>query len=391
MIPLLLFYDSLVLRAPLEPLEPPRAHKAAVRAALEAREIERIERVDESGTATEVRANRLGDVERTALMAALRPDGAGPGGESDLWVRDRDGVRAPVSVWWDEPGVVRLAVGEGGGPVASEIPDELDAWLDDALVDTDVAWGEAGRAIVAEAVRNLHPEVRGQLEGLPFVRVAEPSAEVVLRLGVPMTATLQATYIDDATNARVEVYDAALAPTERFTGTPWAPRSEAVRVIAHELAHAVSNGRNRAQMEIARDGNRRAVELVAEHNALVLEMNGLVDRFHARPDPELGARIDAIQTRIGELAGKLEALDRQMAQLAAAVGPDRTSPAAVAMNAVRPRDQSPTWYGRTSVEEHFAECYALFLTDPAALERAAPELYAWFLAGSHRVHMKEGS
>lgn len=334
-----------------------------------------------------VRVGKLEWVERVAISEVVFSADPRPGSESDLWVRDPSGARVPVTVWWDED-VVRVASGPPTEPVAAPIPDDLEAWLDRALLGD---WDPVGRAVVAEAVRGVHPDVRRRLEGLPFVRVAGPAPEVVARLGVPMSAVLQAVYIDDAASARIEVYDAALQATDRFSGTPDDPRPEAVRVVAHELAHAVAHRGNRGRMQLAREGTQKATELIAQHNALVIEMNALIDEHNARPDPGIGKKIEAIQRRVAELAAEVGTLDAEMTELVASVGPDRSSLLSKALNTVRPFEQSPTWYGRTSIEEHFAECYALFLTDPAALERAAPEIHAWFVDGAHRVLMKEGS
>ena len=385
------FYETRELRFTVElPEHEALALRELVRHGMAEKGVEQIAVVDAEGEVEPTPLGQLSSAELFAVAEVLMDKGATPGSESDLWVTDLNGARVPVTVWWNGKKRMRVAAGPAVDEDALfEIPDQLASWLDQALVDSpNAAWDDRGRAVVAEAVVNLHPEVREQLAGVPFVRVSAPSRKVVARLGVTMTQILQAVYIDDADSARVEVYDAALGYTERFTGTPWNPRREAVRVIAHELAHAVALKTNRAQMAQVRTDNQRGSELVEQHNALVTEMNALITQYNAKPDAALGRKIEGVKARVAELAVEVKGLQGSVQALAQTVQSDRRSRLARALNKVQPFAESPTWYGRTSAEEHFAECYSLFLTDPAALERAAPEIYAWFVAGSHRVLMK---
>lgn len=45
--------------------------------------------------------------------------------------------------------------------------------------------------------------------------------------------------------------------------------------------------------------------------------------------------------------------------------------------------EGPTDYGATSPAEGFAEAFAMFHTDPEALQRCLPEVHAWFERGEH--------
>ena len=45
--------------------------------------------------------------------------------------------------------------------------------------------------------------------------------------------------------------------------------------------------------------------------------------------------------------------------------------------------RGPTRYGRTSIHESFAESFALYRGDPAALQRILPRVYRWFEQGGH--------
>ena len=43
----------------------------------------------------------------------------------------------------------------------------------------------------------------------------------------------------------------------------------------------------------------------------------------------------------------------------------------------------PTPYARRKLSENFAESFALYHIDPAALQRIAPEIFEWFDSGQH--------
>jgi hypothetical protein len=51
--------------------------------------------------------------------------------------------------------------------------------------------------------------------------------------------------------------------------------------------------------------------------------------------------------------------------------------------------RGPTEYGETSIEEAFAEAFALFHADPAALARIDPGALAWFQKGEHLSSMAQ--
>jgi hypothetical protein len=48
----------------------------------------------------------------------------------------------------------------------------------------------------------------------------------------------------------------------------------------------------------------------------------------------------------------------------------------------------PTPYGASNMHESFADAFALYKLDPAALERFSPEMHAWFAAGGHLAHLE---
>ena len=89
----------------------------------------------------------------------------------------------------------------------------------------------------------------------------------------------------------------------------------------------------------------------------------------------------ALHTQQKRLTALQVELDRSFSQLE---NSPPHSPAAASMLTVLGKPgRAPTAYVRISVEEAFAECFALFYVDPRALQRAHPAVYAWFKSGGH--------
>jgi hypothetical protein len=68
---------------------------------------------------------------------------------------------------------------------------------------------------------------------------------------------------------------------------------------------------------------------------------------------------------------------------------EQPSPLLTAYQALLGEDDWPTLYGRTSIDESFAESFAIFKTDPEALKRVLPKVFDWFEAGKHEAYLLE--
>ena len=77
-----------------------------------------------------------------------------------------------------------------------------------------------------------------------------------------------------------------------------------------------------------------------------------------------------------------KALERDKISQAKRLG-GRSGPVLKAYRKKAGTKRGPTRYGRRTVEESFAESFALYKLDPAGLKRWSPEVYAWFEAKGH--------
>ena len=158
----------------------------------------------------------------------------------------------------------------------------------------------------------------------------------------------------------MEVYDQAfMASDQVFVGPLAEPRPPALRIVLHEVGHAVARAR----------GFETGLEF--RQHARVLQ--GLADQL-----TRLGARVtqpeleflEGIQERIAKLADGVRRANPAVARAR------RESAELQAFRAASGR--GVTVYGRTSLGEAHAEAFALALTDPEALRRADEAALAFF-------------
>ncbi|OGQ09823.1 MAG: hypothetical protein A2138_19165 [Deltaproteobacteria bacterium RBG_16_71_12] len=183
-------------------------------------------------------------------------------------------------------------------------------------------WHEAERRALTEALELLAPDE------LELVRRIVWDREGRARNGDESRAAL---YEMKGCRAVIYLYSSGVrADRFRFVGDPIAPKSAVVHAIVHEIGHAF-------EQAAARRAYCAAEKAGARSGALVDEGNRLSDR-----SPVLDQYLRAL----------------------------RDLPA-------------PTDYGNASSHESFAESFALFHVDPAALLRTRPAVHAWFAAGGH--------
>jgi hypothetical protein len=119
------------------------------------------------------------------------------------------------------------------------------------------------------------------------------------------------------------------------------------------------------------------------------EAKGALQRAERIRD-KVDAPIAALQTAVGEAKRLTDVWGTKMQALQAEIEKttiDRPSPLLTAYQGLLGKDDWPTLYGRTSLDESFAESFALFKTDPKALKRVLPKVFAWFEAGKHEEHL----
>ncbi len=262
--------------------------------------------------------------------------------ELDVVVRDGDTLKAGT-VWLDAGGRITVSLGSDKPRLTPVTWAELSESYGVVAPDAEERAKFSRRVVGAlgQALSLLPPEITAALSDVKYARATE-AADVGGHAGAG------AAYHRGP--GIVYVFDEALKPTAAFVGPVDAPRHTFVRVVLHELGHALADTPWRAgriEMEQIRVDYEQAVEdddgpaqdaLIARQNALVTELEGL---------PKDGPLVTAFLEVLGDVDG------------------------------------APTPYGRTSGNEAFAEAFSLYYTDPAALKRASPQAFAWFEAGHH--------
>jgi hypothetical protein len=313
----------------------------------------------------------LARTERLGLLVATATQERG--GEFDLVV---DGDL--VSVWEDTPW--RVARRPRPAPVAPR--GGIDAvvarhGLGPASTVGDARWDADAAAALDAAIAVLTPAERARLGAVRWVRRARP-----VRSHATGDALHGATYIVDNGDARIEVYDDALIATTRFVGPLERPSSLATAVILHEIGHAIADAPIRA---LHADYDRRRAQHQSDSaalNARLADHNAAIERFNRARDPAVGARLTAESAWIRTEAARLNTVAAELAAARATLEDGQnTSPMARSFATTVPG--AATAYGRLSADEAFAEAFALYHLDPAALERAQPGALAWFRAGRH--------
>ncbi len=322
--------------------------------------------------------NDTSRAERVALFSILGRKMVGA--EVDVLVPQPDGTSVPVTVIWEPDGVVTF---ESGPPVKSLVDESMTAEKIRGQFDVgeftslDEPWDGRAYSVVHQALSLLSKEELALLRGLPFRRAKKDGVH-------------RAKYErGDATNC-VFVYDAAfLFADEMFTGTPQAPRADAVAVIIHELGHALADVRFRERGLISKAAAAEYKRLQPEVDAAVKAFNDKAIELGPKPTPKGMAELKALEQTYTKLRAETDTrfkeADRLVKQMLAndRLNAQGGRPAEKALASVLNPRQSPTSYGKSNVKEHFAECFNIYKNDPAALRRISAAAADWFAAGAH--------
>ncbi len=317
-----LFYDARELRHPAFDSDQKAALAQALAGKLEGR---KLVWVDDEGhehdiPSTEAGLKKLGLAELGALWLML--SNGDVGGEADVRVRAGKSTR-PISVFVALDGDVRVETGhneKSDEPALSE-----NAIRDRFNLDAKLPgkWEEAERRALTESLSLLTDVELDVVRNIPFDR--EPKAAG----GDPSRAAL---YVQNGCKAKIFLYATGVKSDRfRFVGDAREPRSAVLHALVHEIGHAVAGAPSRALYCEAERNKKKANDLIGRANDII-SRGPVIDAYRDAADGE----------------------------------------------------PAPTDYGNESIQEAFAESFALFHVDPAALKRARPKIFAWFAAGGHR-------
>jgi hypothetical protein len=288
------------------------------------------------------------------------------GAEADLVVIDLEGRRVPVSVWWEADGVLSvrrgpaLSVSWEDAPSSKELSRRYGI---PPLVDDGRPWDPRARTLLDRALARLSDRERALVVDVAFHRV--PSAPQDQR----------GAYTVDERGPRIEVYDALFEDPTHFAGTPEDAHPTGVRVLLHELAHAIADAPARRTFRELDAAEAALRQSTARYNALqeAAGADATEEQRAAIADADEAVRTDYARYQLLTFDADKAVMQRLRGQ----------SPAVAGLTRVLGQTPAPTAYGRTNATEAFAECFSLFRIDPAALRRTAPAALAWFEADGH--------
>ncbi len=289
------------------------------------------------------------------------------GGELDTVV-ESDAGAVPISVYWDAEHTVALKTGPAFRPdlTPQKATDVRSRYGVGAFEDGDAKWDDRAVGLVAQALASLDAVELALIKNVRFIRKHE---------GGRMAAQYGCS---PSEGGYVFLYDSAFARDDTFVGDPLAPRSSTVWVLLHELGHAVADTRVR---ELATE----LIRLKQAYDETREASNGLIAAFNARVKQHddaavLGPLKTQVEASLVEVRLSYETARATSERLSRIEREDKSAGHRTerAFAQVLDPSKAPTDYGRKNAVESFAESYALFKTDPAALERAAPGALAWF-------------
>jgi hypothetical protein len=256
----------------------------------------------------------------------LATHGGEKGGENDLRVHVKGKGSTPISVLQDLEGNIQII----------SPPRNLPALNSERMTKNALAkhfglrhelrgiWEFPERQALFDALALLSADELQIVQDLHFVRAHHPPDRNMSRAAL---------FEGQGCKAKVNVYASGVAADKfRFVGEPAAPKNAMLHSIIHEIGHALEHTPARLRHCAAQRARGNA-----KKNAFIRQGNELLKR----------------------------------------------SPVLAAYQAILGDTPAPTEYGRTSPTESFAEAFALFRVDPAALKRVAPKVHAWFERGGH--------
>lgn len=308
------------------------------------RSVARAEGGDPARTAPVERFDTLEPEELYALFACQRRWARGA--ELDLLVDAGRGPR-PVTLWIGP----RFDVVVGSSDLSPDrVPRPRQVPLDEwsrrlagrlgvvGFAGEDRRWSEAEIGDVASALSRLLPEEAQVLRGVELVR----------RSASPRAPAKELAWFDPNTPIpRIEFFDLAFTDDRiGFVGPVYAPIASGVMTALHEFGHLVAD----EPLRVAYDAYLAAFAA-----------------WTAETDPD----------RATELRAESRARYRAYRRIGS------RGPVIEAWEQVRAGRPGPSSYGARSPHESFAEAFALYHVDPAALERALPGAREWFAARGH--------
>lgn len=302
--------------------------------------------------------------------------------ELDLMAHMGPEEYVPVTARYEPDGRLVLVLGK---PLSSLVPKAEDIPTPDQLKSQygigDVrngtrTWKPYELHSLATALSLLSKEERSVMSGIEFVREAQAKKTIK---GLKRNEIWGEFHSPGGPPAprTINLFDVeAESDTAQFIGEPDHPHPLPSMCLLHEMGHAIAD-HPRTRM------NEECNAQIAEAKKLVAQWNAL-----SAAGKESSPEGVTLGLQILELKKKREEHNLRHERLSASYRRNE-GPVHAAYLAVRGPDKGPTRYGRTDVEESFAESFALYKADPEALRRIYPDVLDWFVSGGHLKAMAE--
>ena len=306
------------------------------------------------------------------------------GGERDLLVRVQGQGTIPVTLLFSPRGDLLV---QQGRALPEAVPTSSAAALREAFSLGQIrsagrAWSRGELGVVAGALALLSAAERPAVRGLALVR-APAWAGGVRHAG---------RYRKDRRGARIMVFDRAFAGDRYgFLGSVGSPRTASAHTILHEAAHALVDLPARRAWAAVDRQQRRQKRVYKEYKTAYRSYRRAYSSYRraaasgrrdltqerARAMKKREAKAEALGARLRAVQAEQKKLNRHYRRI------QRRSPVLRAYRKALAGRRAPTRYGRTSIHESFAESFALYKGDPAALSRILPQVHRWFEQGGH--------
>ncbi len=277
-----------------------------------------------------------------------------PGAEIDILIPVSHGKKVPVTLITKTDGSVTILAAtktRSRARQAAYIP---------RFRNGDAQWSSAHRKTLRLAMSLLPKTDAAFLSDIPLSRYKTARDK---RKG--------AVYLQKGCTAEIRVYNRAFDMDKlQFVGAPNRPYPASMRTVLHEVGHAIHSQPSRMA----------ACQLQTQEqklNTRIKRYNRRLAVARQRNDRRLAEQLETESRAIGRARKKLKSLAKAVESLM-----DR-GPVLKAYQAATGSSPAPTVYGRSSLKESFAEAFALFRSDRAALKRAMPKAYEWFARGGH--------
>lgn len=296
--------------------------------------------------------------------------------EVDLLAHTESDGLVPISARHDTDGNILLSMGR---PRASLLPPQgqllspkqlQELYGIGSVQDGSRAWLPYELYSLERALALLSPEERAAAAGTRFIRDARAASGTKRLKPEEIWGEYDGYYADGAQRA-IRLFNTEEGhDTSLFIGEPDDPHPGPTMCLLHEIGHTIADEpRFRIDQEC-----RQQIHAL---RALGREWKALsaADQLTEERARDLEERLATLQQARKEHDVRHRALRRLYKK--------EQGPVLAEYLVVRGPARGPTKYGRTDLEESFAESFALFRADPAALRRIYPDVFTWFATGGH--------